>query len=328
MAPVSDEWQRYKTSIAHVIRLEEVFRLCNKSSPHLAGHLAFVELLLSAGFYLFEAGLGNSALTILRTAEEVCDHEVASANLLSPRDADSVTNADWSTPGPLASGWTKFQATALQISWAIMATSQGISSRQNSTEHITKVLSLRTKYASTEHPNEEKYRSRVLLANALNDMAYQLLDNEEYDAAEAHLCASLKMKEELEGERSMPAFQFAEHKKNLAIAKLGQGKREEAVSLSRDAVAVLSQDKEEAAVYSLFQFIHAICLANVGLLAEALPILQDCLELRVSAFGRSGMHTLNTHYAIASVQYNLGLYEDARLVSPFKFSNLHRRASS
>jgi hypothetical protein len=100
--------------------------------------MAFVEVLVSAGFYMFQAGLAESGLMILNIVEEICDLEVSS-HPLSVRGIrhgiKSAESADpWSPPeaqgasGPLDS-WTKLQATASHISWAIMVTSHGITPR-------------------------------------------------------------------------------------------------------------------------------------------------------------------------------------------------------
>ncbi|KAM7214592.1 hypothetical protein V8F06_009991 [Rhypophila decipiens] len=247
-----------------------------------------------AGYYLFEARLEKPGLAILATAEDICVRN-GSANVGSAPTANGRGQVEAANPT-----WIKLRATALQISWAIRATSE--------------VLELRRAYAATRLDGEDKYIGQVLLANAHNDLACQLLENGQYDAAEANLCISLEMKETLQCERSMPSYQFAEHYKNMALARTGQGKVEEAVTLSEKAISYLSAEEKGDPVYSIFQFIRGVCLANAGKLSDALTVFEQSYRCRVqaSAFGDSGTHTLHNLYAIAFVQYRLGNYVNAR----------------
>jgi hypothetical protein len=150
------------------------------------------------------------------------------------------------------------------------------------------------------------------LANALNDMAHQLLDNEQYAAAEAHLQSSLKIKEKLIQERSMPAFEIAEYQKNLSIAKLGQGMEEEAVRLSQEAVAVLLEEDCDNGTYSLFRFFHGVCLVYQGLLSDALLVFEETQKMRIATFGYANAQTLSSTFAISFVHHWLGHYDTAR----------------
>lgn len=327
MVPIHEDMKLYRNSIAHAIRLEEVFRICNKSSRTLVGDLAFVELLISAGFYLYEVRLGTPGLALLATAEDICavratgasDHPSpaeSSRNSLPPQSSTpaATPTIDDDFPGAELAKWIKLRATALQISWAIVATSTGISQRQKITEHMAKVLELRKAYAAADH-SHDRYVGRLLLANAHNDMAEQLIDNGEYDAAEGHLNISIRMKKELQSERIMPPYQFAEQNKNMALIKAGQRRTEEAVDLSQEAVDVLPKEEEDG-VYSTFLFIHGICLANAGSLSAAFVAFTESYKLRVAGFGIHGIPTLHNLYAIAYTHYRLGLYPEARYVSP------------
>lgn len=182
MVPMYEEWHSYKKSIAHVMRLEEVFRVCNKSSSPLTNRLAFEELLTKAGYYLCELSLADSGLAILGTAEQICETaSTMSAPFASCNEEPNTgTNTSPETHDSMSLGSVaKLQATVLQISWGIMATTQGLTGRQKSVEYIAKVLRLRESYAKMPHDCEERFWSRVLLANAHNDMAYQLINTEQ-----------------------------------------------------------------------------------------------------------------------------------------------------
>ncbi|KAL7791167.1 hypothetical protein V8C43DRAFT_284409 [Trichoderma afarasin] len=290
MVPIHKDMMLYKESIAHVTRLEEVFQIYNKSSRNLVGDMAFVQLLIGAGFYLYEVRLGTPGLALLNTAEDIC--------------------AARASTGTESAKWIKLWATALQISWAIMGASTGITQRQKATENMAKVLELRKAYAEADRSND-KYVGRVLLANAHNDMTVQLIDNGEYDAAASHVDISVRMKQELQSERIMPPYQFAEQNKNMALIQAGQGRTKEAVDLSQEAVKVLPNEEEDG-VHTIFLFVHGICLANAGDFSGALAVFTKTYKVRVTAFGIHGTPTLHNLYAIAYTRYRLGLYSEAR----------------
>jgi tetratricopeptide (TPR) repeat protein len=294
MVPMYDDMRLYQESIGHVTRLEEVFRIRNKTSKILVGDMAFVELLIGAAFYLYEIRLGTSGLTFLETATPICAAKVAT--------------------GQNSAQWVKLWATALQITWAIIGASTGIAERQSTTDRIVKVLELRKAYVEADC-SDDSYAGRVLLANVHNDMTVQLLDNGEYDKAEDHVKTSIKMKAELQRERMMPLYQFAEQNKNLALVYAGQGRNKESVGLSEEAVRVLPNE-EEYGVHTIFLFVHGICLANAGLFDGALDAFTKCYKVRIEAFGMHGMTTLHSLYAVAYMQYRLGRYSEARYVSP------------
>lgn len=312
MMPMYKEWHLYKKYIAHVMRLEEVFRGWDKSSSFLINRFAFAELLTKAGYYLREISLAGSGLAILGTAEQICQTaSTMSAPFTSCNEEPNAgTNISLEAHDSINIGSVaELQATILQISWGIIATTQGLAGRQKSMENIKKVLRLRESYARMPHGCDKTFWSRVLLANAHNDMACQFLDSEQYSEAEAHLQTSLEMKDRLASERSIPPFLYAESKKNLAIVRLGQGKGEEVASLSQEAVNLLQKEDSH---YSLVRFIHGTCLMNMGTTAEALRILEEVYTLCLATFGKAGMHTRNSLYAIALAQYRLERFEEAR----------------
>jgi tetratricopeptide (TPR) repeat protein len=307
MMPMYKEWHSYKKYIAHVMRLEEVFGGWDKSSSSLINRFAFAELLTKAGYYLREISLADSGLAILGTAESI----ISALSTSCSKEPNAGTNISLEAHDSINTGSVaELQATILQISWGIIATTQGLAGRQKSMENITKVLRLRREsYAKMPLGCDKTFWSRVLLANAHNDMACQFLDSEQYSEAEAHLQTSLEMKDGLASERPIPPFLYAESKKNLAIVRLGQGKGKEVMSLSQEAVNLLQKEDSH---YSLVRFIHGTCLMNMGTTAEALMIFEEVYTLCLATFGKAGMHTRNSLYAIALAQYRLERFEEAR----------------
>ncbi|KAI8626756.1 hypothetical protein F5Y19DRAFT_445460 [Xylariaceae sp. FL1651] len=317
MVPMHQEWPRYKKSIAHVMRLREVFESRSRSCQPLIGRLDFAGILTSAGYYLFEVRLVESGLALLSTAEHICDR-LALIELTSlershgdPQyEANTDTLNSQTHPGlPVVE---KMRTTIWQIAWSIIANSQGLPGRTRAMEHITKVLNQREQYIRLNHDSDESLCSRVLLANAYNDLACQLIDNGRYSDANNPLETSLNMKDNLAHEVHMPAFEYAESKKNLSIVRMAEGKGEEGLSLSREAVELLGEDDGRGGVRARFQFVYGTCLMNLGRLREALQVFEEVHKSRVLIFGKASMHTRNSLYAIALAQYYLGNSEAAR----------------
>lgn len=77
MIPMFDEWNSYQRSIAHVLRLAQVFHRSSQSTVPLEGSIEFAELLISAGNYLYEVRIMKSSISIVKAATQVCEKLLA-----------------------------------------------------------------------------------------------------------------------------------------------------------------------------------------------------------------------------------------------------------
>ncbi|SPO02307.1 uncharacterized protein DNG_04980 [Cephalotrichum gorgonifer] len=312
MIPMFSEWGSYQQSIAHVLRLQEIYEASRSKTRPISGGLDFAELLASAGNYLYEVRIEGPGLAVLTTSAEICG-ELRSA-LQGGKDAldGSSTSTATDSAAALAS-LVKLEATALTISWGIVSNNHGLSGGRKAMELITRVLHLRQEHVKmvVAPAPDEGFYSRILLSNAYNDNACQLIHMHKHDEAESLLEKSLALKDELSLERDIPAFEYAESKNNLAFVRMGQNRVEEAVTVNEEAVRLIKEEDGHANDHTRFIFCHGVCLVNAGRMEEGLEILREVYKVRVATFGRSNSLTLDSTFAVALVLHRLGRSEEA-----------------
>lgn len=237
MIPMFAEWTFYKKSVAHVLRLLEVYNTSSLEDRPIIGRLEFAELLTSAGNYLYEVDIAESGLSVLSAAAKICENIRPVHSPTKKVGEHSLTSSEESDPGTSES--VKLEATALTIWWGIIAHTRGLSDGKMAIFQIRKVLRLREEHARMNLPDGEKFLSRVLLSNAYNDVACQLINMHEYDEAEVFLGKSLSLKDDLSSLGEIPEFEYAESKSNLAWARIGQGRIQEAIVLSQKSTELI-----------------------------------------------------------------------------------------
>jgi tetratricopeptide (TPR) repeat protein len=300
MVPVSNQWTDYEQLLPHVLSLDTVFR---SASPPIVGTKAFAELLYSAGMYLYERGLSDTGLKILRTAESICDVLNASQKI----DSNSTT---------AIASLNSLYASILAVMCAIDWNHGGLSSRHDTRVRMMKVLELRSAYMPNKAIFGLTLEDRLLASNVLNDMACQFINEEDYESAERYLLDSLAIKANAQEEGHLvPPFEFAESKKNLACVLMAQGKADEAIKLSKDAVDQMATEGGTTHWPILvFRFIWATMLLNAGRFTEALSRHTEVYEARISLLGETNFASLHSCFAVALTEYRLANFKRSRYV--------------
>ncbi|KAK3324482.1 hypothetical protein B0T19DRAFT_443896 [Cercophora scortea] len=287
MIPMFAQWTSYEKLISHVLRLHEVYLAYSKDPCPIQGHYSFAELLASAGNYLYEMSIEESGLAVLATSASICRDLQE-----SPRDNSITSNQTEPAPGP------KSEAT---------------NGTKTAHDYILRALLLRQQQAAADLSTPDKrFWNRVLLSNAYNDMACQLIDMHKYTDAESYLTRSLELKDQLAAERKIPAFEYAESKNNLACVRIGQGRIEEALTLSFDVLKLIELEDGHANDQTRFLFIYGICLTHAGRLFEAVKSLGDGYKQRVAIFGASSRNARDSAYGTAWVLYHLSKLDEAK----------------
>lgn len=292
MVPINGHWSVYSKMSSHVLELHKVY---SESQSCLNAGEEFVELLYGAGTHLYERSLYESGKLVLNTAKTICEA------LESPFQENSHILQE-RTPNIQA-----LKANILTVLWGICLNQGGLTTRHEAHVNMKKVVEFREAHRKTVSPNQRTISDLLLFANMRNDKACQLIDEEQYDLAEPHLIESLKIKDglSLAGE-NVPPFEFAESKKNLAIVRMSQGLVDDAIELSRVAVAHLEAEADQQSwSYELCRFTLASMLFNAGNHREALDLHRKVHEARCALYGRLGHATLHSCFSIALAEYKL-----------------------
>lgn len=301
MTPMTREWGSYSKAIAHVIQLHKVYVSSTKSENPIRADISFATLLASAGNYLYEINIAESAIALLATSADIC-HKLRAGKLESPSEVSK----------PHTNELLKLEATAMTIQWGLLSRNAGLSGAQTAMAYISTVLKLREEHSRMDLTAEEQFWSRLLLSNAYNDVACQLISMHRYTEAEGLLRRSLSLKDRLSKAQHVPPFEFAESQNNLAWTHLGQGRISEALQQSSQAVQLINTADGDANDHTRFTFCFGACLFWAGQLDEALEAFRDVYRCRVATLSKSAWVSRDAAYAVALLLFQLGRTNEAK----------------
>ncbi|KAJ5626535.1 hypothetical protein N7528_003962 [Penicillium herquei] len=302
MVPSYAGWSGYEMYIAHVVRLEQIFRRTGAMSSQVPinGSLQWAEILASAGYYLYETRLLRSSLAVTQAAAQVCEALLKS----SPSQYTVYSDCEHGEEDII-----QLQATSWTIHWGCLFR-RGLDSRQQALETIRRVIRLREAHAELTLPSSKRTKSQALLSNAYHDYACQLVDLGKYNEADEYLQRSITVKNELKAEQSLPTFEFASSKAVLTDVLLGKNRPYEALEQIQEALDMMAKD--DNASPADFAFLYARCLIQVGRLEEALNILKNRYLHAVNLHGEMSIMARDLSYGICLTQYRLGQFDEAR----------------
>lgn len=315
MTPNFSQWPSNEKLIAHVLKLNSVYRANERSQGQdetptevpLIPSMAFAELLTGAGYYLYEVGLADSCVAVLETAEKI-SHEFRTSST-----AEATTSMQGGQPS-LHANSLKLETTAIAISWGIIEQAQGLTGARKAMAKAKEVVALRENHASLPGRSpDDRFESQVLLSNAYNDIGIEKIHMHQYASAMDYLQKSLDLKRQLETQGlAIPAFEFAESINNMGFAALGQNLTEEALKYSERAVDLIYKDGSHDSDVTRFTFSHGVTLFLNGQPQRALDVMKQVYQNRKDIFGESGRQTRDASYAVSFIYYAQGHFEDAR----------------
>jgi hypothetical protein len=319
MVPLYRGWDVFETLVPHALSLQAVF-LRYKPVLLLEPNLQFAELLASIGPYLYERGLHTPGLALLSTAEEIC----TVLETRKPSRADGYNAAVVFEPPtePLC-----LRANIMAYTWGLWTVTGGIRARPQARVYATAIVALREERISRTPENKLSIADHILLANAYNDLAFQCLDEAKYGEAEplVHRAMEMKVRFHTAGDRGeqssiiIPQFKFATPMKDLALIRLAQGRRAEALTLCSEAkYLVEAEEGVTSASTQLFRFMFAVVLYNTAAssagFGAARELHESVLASRVARFGERGCVTLHSRFWVALCCWRMGEHRLARLV--------------
>ncbi|OAA78789.1 Tetratricopeptide-like helical [Akanthomyces lecanii RCEF 1005] len=304
MTPMTREWGSYSKAIGHVIQLHKVYVSSTQAENPIRADISFATLLASAGNYLYEINIAESAIALLATSADIC-HTLRAGNLESPSDTLQVSK-------PPINELLKLEATAMTIQWGLLSRNAGLSGAQTAMAYISTVLQLREEHSWMNLTAEERFWSNLLLSNAYNDVACQMINMHRYAEAEDLLRRSLSLKDTLSKAQHVPPFEFAESRNNLAWTHLGQGRIKEALQQSSQAVQLIDTADGDANDHTRFTFCFGACVFWAGQLEEALEVFENVYRCRVTTLSKSAWVSRDAAYAVALLLFQLGRTSEAK----------------
>ncbi|KAF3063943.1 hypothetical protein GL218_01958 [Daldinia childiae] len=294
-----------KTQLAleFTYRFQEKFRyifwLSADDEASLSGTFGRIATMLS----LKGPDQGPSHLTIEVARRWLCEN---------PPPAYTVTAASEALEKHQDLSLTTLEANIIAYGAGVLWNTGGITNRRRAHVMTWRVLELREQYIKNTPDDQLVVEDHVLLANAYNDWAVQLINEGKYAEAKPYSEKSLAMKEKLLDTKSHQ-FEFFISKIKLAFAILAEGCPEEGIAMAQDAITHIERERgaeDPYTIHHMFQVANA--WANVGSYKKAAALHKAVMKARISLFGETNPDTLNVYFAVALCLYRIEEFSEAQ----------------
>jgi len=203
------------------------------------------------------------------------------------------------------------EANIIAYGAGVLWTTGGLTNRKEAHDMTGGVLKLREDYMDGLPEGNVTGNDHVLLSNAYNDWALQLMNEGKYHEARGFSRRSLDIKEKHLDTRTNQ-FEFFISKILLAFADLADGKQTESLAMAQSAIDHIVEEKGRDHPYTQHWMFHvANIFASTGDFDKALELHQSALRARISLFGESSYAALDGYFAVALCLYRVNNYTGA-----------------
>ncbi|KAI1453722.1 hypothetical protein F4805DRAFT_442283 [Annulohypoxylon moriforme] len=323
MVPLFEGFELFATYIPHVISIHKKFV---ESQPPMNPTIQFAEMICSSAAYLYERGLAKLCLAVVATGERICQQlskTVAKPviNPPNPPPAYSETVGLAASENRQTLSLITLEANILAYGAGVLWNTGGITNRQEAQVMTWRVLELREQYIKNTPDDQLRVEDQILLANAYNDCAVQLINEGRYAEAKSYSEKSLAMKEQLLDTENHQ-FEFFISKIKLAFTILAEGRPEKGLDMARDAIAHIEREKgveDPYTIHHMFQVANV--WANVGDYKKAAALHKAVTRARISLFGKTNPDTLNCYFAAALCLYRIEKFTESQQNLSLCFEN-------
>ncbi|KAF2684663.1 TPR-like protein [Lentithecium fluviatile CBS 122367] len=298
-SPRNRDWGVHALYSSHVLSLHNAYTEAIHSMPEILGSdiLPFVDLLSDVANYMYERSLPRDALTLLRTAEGICDKVLG----------DQSTNASRIQ--------VLYLRASIELNHGSTYRADAIARKENILRlrilHNRDVVSVRTNRQGGLH-----CKSAMTLSTAYNNLACAYMHASDYEAAAPLFRKSLQVKMKLRKNFNEPQIPgIAEVYKNQALVALSRGDFDEAIKKAEKASTMIDSwdgGGPDTKVGQFFRYMHACVLFNSGRVADSLNRNIAILEKRKDVLSDAHDHTIDSYFAVGMMYWKLGDYIQAR----------------
>lgn len=184
----------------------------------------------------------------------------------------------------------------------------GISRKKDSLQRREKALEIRERYMVRQRVanNRISQDDEILRYDAETDYACSLFQWNRWGEASPVIAACLEKYREWGTPQEIP-YEYGKYYANTAVVRMYEDRMDEAISLAKQAVNVMSGEPERAISSQTFRyrFTLACITLQAGRLAEALHLHEEVLKDRQRYLGMSNTQTLTSIYAVGAMHHHL-----------------------
>lgn len=269
--PEPEKWPICKENLMHVLQLQNV---AMEILPAIKPTVALARLLSDGGIDLWERGMTNAGLRLLRSAEAILDK----------LDYDE-----------------KQLRGNIHIIIALLIQDSGLSDVAESKDRIWEALKIRKEYWRQTPPELYTREDDILLHNAWSDYGCVLLQYNRHDEAEPIFRKCLEKYHEWGEETEIP-YEYYKFNHHTAFCRLYHGDFAEAIKLAEEGLRMITVATGQSSATSKTRFDLACIVLQSGDLDRALTLHQEVLESNLKQHGKFCFLTLQSYYAVGAVQ--------------------------
>ena len=278
--PEPEKWPACKEYLPHILNLQKVIL---DVLPSIVPSAKLGQLLSDGGINLWERGMTNEGLRLLRSAETILDK--------------------------LDSDESQLRAN-IHIIIALLLQDDGITQFAESKERIWKALQIRKDHANQTKLEEYTRVQDILLHNAWSDYGCVLLQYNRFEEAEQIFAQCLTKYHEWGSKEDIP-YEYYKFNHHTSFCRLYQKDFPKAIELAEESIRCITLATGQSSATYKTKFDLACILLQSGDIQRSLDMHKEILESRLRQHGKFSFLTLNSYYAVGALSAYSGNLADA-----------------
>lgn len=278
--PEPSKWPACRRYLPHVLSLRKIF-----TGPILTiiPSVRLAQLFSDGGIGLWERGMTNEGLDLLKSAESILDQLGSHEDLLRAN---------------------------IHVIISLLLQDSDLSHLAECKTRIRTALDIRKEYHSKVAPELYTKNDEILLYNAWSDYACVLLQYNNFQEAEP-IFTSCYEKYMTWGPGIEIPYEYAKYYHHMAFCLMYQRKFAEAIDLAEQGLHWVTIATGQSAAHNRWKFDLACIVLQSGDLIRGLKLHEEILDSRNEQHGSSAFLTLQSWYAVGAAQAYLGKLSDA-----------------
>lgn len=277
--PEPAKWPACKEYLPHVLHLQYVTM---ELLPSFTPSLKLAKLLSDGGINLWERGMTEEGLRLLRSAEKILDK-------LSSEESQLKAN--------------------IHVIIALLLQDHGLNFVKESRDRIWKALQIREEYLKQTESSSYTRDDDILLHNARSDFGCVLLQFGKFAEAETIFQSCWKKYKEWGTVRDIP-YEYYKFNHHMAFCRLYHQDFDTAIQLAEESLECITLATGQSSATNKTRFDLACIILQSGDVQRALNLHREVLEWHLKLHGQFSFLTLQSYYAVGALSAYAGNLAD------------------
>lgn len=277
--PEPAKWPACKEYLPHVLHLQYI---TINLLPSLTPFVRLAQLLSDGGINLWERGMTDEGLRLLRSAEKILDKLECEENQLRAN---------------------------IHVIIALLVQDHGLIFVKESRDRIQKALQIREDYLEQTESSSYTRNDDILLHNARSDFGCVLLQYGKYAEAEPIFQSCMAKYQEWGTVRDIP-YEYYKFNHHTAFCRLYHQDFATAIRFAEESLRCITLATGQSSATNKTRFDLACIILQSGDIEGALNLHKEVLEIHLKLHGKSSFLTLQSYYAVGALSVYVGNLAD------------------